>query len=354
MTSRSAPIRVILVDDSATVRAVLRRVLTQCPDVQVVAEAADGVEGVAAVMSQRPDLVILDVQMPKMDGFQAIEQIMRQRPTPILVITSQVRRDELHTAFRAVQLGALEVFPKPEGPDDWRSMLENLPAVVRRLATVALEPRTYAPPVTATEQELSPLPPAVAEVTPQLVVVGASAGGPGAVRELLLALGPPVPVGVLITQHIVGGFETGLADWLTRETGVDVRVARGGEPTFEPRVWLAPPGAHLRITEDRRVLLDSRSPPRFGHRPSIDVLFESCVERYGRHAVGVLLSGMGRDGVDGMGAMRRAGAPTFVQDRASCVVFGIPQAAMAAGAAQSAQPPGQIGRCIRRLLGGVR
>jgi two-component system chemotaxis response regulator CheB len=336
----------VIVDDSTTVRAVLRRVLSQCPDMQVVAEAADGVEGVAAVVSHRPDLVLMDVQMPKMDGFGAIERIMRHRPTPILVITSQVRRDELHTAFRALQLGALEVFPKPEGLDDWKEMLDRLPAVVRSLAAVDLEETS------ATDVAVEC--PAVAATAkkPRLVVIGASAGGPGALREVLLGLGAPAPVGVLIAQHIVGGFEDGLAEWLTRETGVQVRVARGGERLRKHTVVVAPPGAHLRVGDDKVVIVDRRAPARGGHKPSIDTLFESCARQYGGDALAVLLSGMGRDGVEGMLEMRRLGATTFVQDRSSCVVFGMPQAALAAGAAQHSGSPSEIGRALRRLLGG--
>jgi two-component system chemotaxis response regulator CheB len=337
------------VDDSLTVRAVLRRLFAGAGDMEVAAEAADGAEGVEAVLRVRPDVVLMDVEMPKLDGFAATERIMALRPTPILVLTSRANRDHVHTAFEAMRRGAVELLAKPEDPAGWATLAESLPRLVR---SVVRSPR---PPAARRAPELTP--DEAADARPRAlryVAVGASTGGPGALRELLAQFPADAPVGVLVVQHIASGFEEGLAEWLATQLPLDVRIAQHGENAFPGAVRIAPPGAHLVLCADGTLHLDAATPPRAGHRPSADVLFNSCAQARPRETAGVLLTGMGSDGADGLLALRQAGGLTLVQDEASSAVFGMPRAALERGAAGVALPPAKIGlTLVRCWQGGV-
>lgn len=344
--SEARTVRVLVVDDSPTVRAVLRRLLARSADIVVAGEAADGERAVAQVLALQPDVVLMDVEMPVLDGFAATERIMAVRPTPIVVVSSRANRAELHTAFEAVRRGAVEVLAKPEEPAGWDRLSEALPRIIRAAAGARAQP---APPA----------PPAVASVPgPELrrglrfVAVGASTGGPQAVHELLAALPPEPPAAVLVVQHIAAGFEEGFADWLAKDLRRDVRLAADGERAGPGAVRIAPAGTHLRLDASGTLLLDSATPPRGGHRPSADELFLSCAAACPRQTAGVLLSGMGRDGAEGLAALRRAGGLTMVQDEASSVVFGMPRAALDLGAAAIARPPRELGLLLARCWQG--
>jgi two-component system chemotaxis response regulator CheB len=185
------------------------------------------------------------------------------------------------------------------------------------------------------------------------VAVGASTGGPGAILELLEAVPRGTPAAFLVVQHIAPGFELGFADWLNRELRLDVRLAEDGEAPPPGALRLAPAGAHLLLGPDGRLRLDGARQPRRGHRPAIDELFLSCAAAFPRQTAGVLLTGMGNDGAEGLGALRRAGGMTLVQDEASSVVFGMPRVALEAGAAEVALPPRELGRLLARVWQGV-
>lgn len=334
--------RVLVVDDSPTVRAVLRRVLGRSQELEIVAEAADGLEALRAVSEHLPDVILMDVEMPNLDGFAATERIMANRPTPIVILTSQANRDHLHTAFEAMRHGAVELLAKPTEPSGWDALADSLPRVLASAARLA--------PAIA-DDGAAPAPPRVPAGSAGLrvVAVGASTGGPGAVRELLSAFPPSVPLGVLVVQHIAMGFENGLAEWLRASLRMDVGVARNGE-TLEPgAVRIGPSGVHLKLGRDLTISLDGATAPRGGHRPSVDVLLESCAEALPAQTAGVVLTGMGRDGAEGLAALRRAGGFTFVQDEASSVVFGMPRAALESGGADTALAPVAIGRSLIQL-----
>ncbi len=335
-------IKVLLVDDSPTVRAVLRRLFKAHPDLEVVAEASNGQEAVEAVLQLRPDVIILDVEMPVMGGLAALDHIAKLRPTPILVLTSRANRDRMAIAFEAVRRGALEVLPKPEAPEGWEELAQRLPELLR---TAARLPAAVARPVPA--KKLPPAPPRRV----QLLVVGASTGGPGALRSFLLHLPARFPAPVAVVQHMSAGFEEGLAAWLASETGRDVRVLSSRELPPAGAVRLAPASCHLVVAADGTFALDSQSPPRNGHRPSVDVLFESALAFRPQNTVAVLLSGMGDDGARGLLALSKAGALTLVQDEASSAVFGMPRQALELGAAQVALPPDALARFVAQAAG---
>jgi two-component system, chemotaxis family, protein-glutamate methylesterase/glutaminase len=338
------PVRALIVDDSATVRAALKRLLGRECAVEVVGEAADGNEAVAQVIRLRPDVILMDLEMPGMDGLTAMEHIQSQRPTPVVVITSKTRRDEVATAFAAVKRGAVAVFPKPEVPSDWEKLGSAIAATLSGLGRSR-------PDVTCPLPEKSLLP---ARRTLKFLAIGASTGGPAAVHSLLYALGVGTGLGVAIVQHISPGFEEGLAAWLAKELGKDIAVARDGERLRPEMVRLAPSGAHLRLQEGGTLSLDDVSPARRGHRPSADELMLSAARSSPLQTAGALLTGMGKDGVEGLGSLRKAGGLTLAQDGDSCAVFGMPKVAIESGAAQLVLPPQGIGTYLRHAVLGDR
>jgi two-component system, chemotaxis family, protein-glutamate methylesterase/glutaminase len=355
-------IRVLLVDDSSSVRAVLRRFFRKTRDIEVVGEAADGAEAVQAVIDLQPHVVVMDLQMPVLDGYEATERIMAVRPTPIVVLSSRANRNQMQIAFEAMRRGALEVLPKPEDTPSWQLLAESLPEMVRTVAQARAVPRPLRPRTTASRStnivpiiasvSAPPRPSAAAAPGPgelRWVAIGASTGGPAAIRELLDEVPADAPVGFLIVQHIASGFELGFADWLNKELPFDVRLAQDGEILRRGSVRLAPGGCHLRLESAGVLRLDSGTPARRGHRPSVDEMFLSAAEHCPREVAGVLMTGMGSDGVEGLLALRQAGGTTLAQDEASSVVFGMPRVAVERGATDVALPPRELARALGRL-----
>lgn len=362
-------IRVLLVDDSPSVRAVLRRFLRRDPEIEVV-EAVDGRQAVEAVLESRPDVVLMDLEMPVLDGFAAIDEIMAAQPTPVVVLSSRASRNQMATAFEAMRRGVLEVLPKPEDAESWHQLAKDLPATLR--AAARARPARRPPPARPPEplealerlerseraepaERYRPARPA-ALLRPQglirWVAIGASTGGPAAIRELFDAMPPKAPVGFAIVQHIAAGFELGFADWLNKELPFDVRLAKDAEVLVPGAVRIAPGGVHLRLEAGGILRLDGATPPRRGHRPAVDELLASCAASCPREVAGVVMTGMGSDGVEGLFALRAAGGVTLVQDEASSVVFGMPKAALDRGAAEVALPPRELARALTRLWSG--
>lgn len=336
-------IRVLVVDDSASVRAVLKRFFSRTEDIQVVGEAADGEQAVKSVLDLNPHVVVMDLLMPVLDGYEATERIMAVRPTPIIVLSSRANRNQMQTAFEAIRRGALEVLPKPEDTQSWQQLAESLPETVRTVSGARTVPRrqrarAQTGPVLATAPRVL-----------RWVAIGASTGGPAAIREFFEEVPEHPPVGFLITQHIAAGFELGFADWLNKELPFDVRLAQDGEVLRPGSVRLAPGGAHLLLEGNGVLRLDADTPARRGHKPSVDEMFLSCAESCPREVAGVLMTGMGSDGVEGLLALRQAGGLTLAQDEASSVVFGMPRVALERGAADVALPPRGLAKTLVRL-----
>ncbi len=336
-------IRVVLVDDSPSVRAVLRRFFARTPDLEVVGEAEDGEKAVEAVLAAEPHVIVMDLQMPVMDGYAAIERIMAIRPTPVVVLSSRANRNQMQTAFEAMRRGALEVLPKPEDTASWQLLAVSLPATVRAVAGAWAQPRPR-----PARRAAAAVPRLARGRKLRYVAIGASTGGPAAIREFLEEIPADAPVSVLVVQHISAGFEVGFADWLNKEFPLDVRLAQDGERPPPGAVRLAPGGSHLLLEHAGVLRLDAGTPARRGHRPSIDELFQSCAESCPEQVAGVLLTGMGADGVEGLDALRKAGGLTLAQDEASSVVYGMPRVALERGAADVALPPRELARMLVR------
>ncbi|MGK5685566.1 chemotaxis-specific protein-glutamate methyltransferase CheB [Actinoplanes sp. URMC 104] len=348
-------IRVLLVEDSATMRHHLRESLAADPELQVVGEATDGGEAVDMVARLRPDVVTMDMMLPTMTGLVATEHIMAEHPTPILVVSSADRR-ELFSTYNALAAGAVDVLEKPRGDDsdaDWGRRLCAAVRLVSRIRVIT-HPRARLdgrgrPGALAAPPPLVPA--ALPQDSLQAVALGSSTGGPGALTELLRALPSGFRPPVLCVQHIAASepFAVAFSDWLAGQTGRDVSYARDRTPvtSLAGRVVLAPPDRHLLVREGLLRLSDA--PPRHSCRPSVDVLFESVAAEFGAAAAGCLLTGMGRDGADGLLQMRARGAVTFAQDEASCVVYGMPREAALLGAAAYVLPPARIAARLAEL-----
>ncbi|MDO3378342.1 chemotaxis-specific protein-glutamate methyltransferase CheB [Geoalkalibacter halelectricus] len=336
-------INILIVDDSLLTRVVLRDILQSDPRLCVVGEARDGREAVDAVLRLQPDLVIMDVVMPVMDGITAVKEIMSRRPTPILVLSANVRPGDARGAFNAIALGALDVMEKPRGAvqEVFAPLAQSLIDKVKVLARlpVRLIPSTPAP---RSREALFD------GRTRSVLAIGASTGGPKAVLSVLRHLPADCRAKILVVQHIAQGFAEGFADWLAREVPFSVRTAADGDPLRPGQVLVAPNNRHMEVRNDRIRLTDGL--PVNSCKPSVDVLFTSLAHEAPREVAAVLLTGMGRDGAEGLAALRLAGATTLAQDEATSVVFGMPRAAIALDAAQRVLPLEEIPRVLARLL----
>ncbi len=319
-------IRIVVIDDSPLTVEMLRGLFDAEPDMCVVGAAAHGAAGLALARSLRPDLVTMDIRMPVMDGIAATCAIMEEAPCPVLVVADAVKEDT-GLAFRAIQAGAIDAVDKPIlGPAGETSRRE----LVRHARLVA-----SVPPLRRARRPVAAATSLAAEA--RVIAIAASTGGPPALAHVLGAFARETPLVFVVVQHIAPGFLSGFVDWLSGEIRLDVRVARQGDELRAGTAWFAPEGHHVLVGPDRRLAL-STEPPRDGHRPSATTLFESVARACGSAATGVLLTGVGRDGAQGLAALRAAGARTICQDAATSVVHGMPQAAIELGAAEKVLP----------------
>lgn len=349
-----SPIRVLIVEDSVTVRQWLVALLQSAPEFEVVGEAHDGEAAIEMCRALRPDVMTLDLVMPGMSGVVVTEQIMAFSPTPIVVVSGSANRGELFRTYDALAAGALEVLEKPrqgEADQVWAASLLRTLRLASKVKVIThprarLSPRRPPP---------DPMPAGVARAPADyaLVALGASTGGPNALRTILGALPRDFPLPVLVVVHIGGSFAASLADWLDREAALPVRLAVDGEALPErgqPGVLLAPGDRHLIVQRGRLWVTDT--PPLLSCRPSVNLLFESVATALGAGAIGGLLTGMGRDGATGLAALRRAGAMTLAQDEASSVVYGMPREAALLGAAARILPLDAFSRTLVALAAG--
>ncbi len=319
-------IRVLVVDDSPLVVEIVRAVLEQDPGLRVVAVASNGAESVSLARTLKPDIITMDIRMPVMDGIAATQAIMEDAPIPILILAAAVS-EETSLAFRAIQAGAVDVVEKPAAPlaDAYAAL--QLVQRVRMVASVPLIRR----------RRRRPVPEAEGTRARGVLAIGASTGGPPALATFLGALPADLGCPVLVVQHIARGFVQGLVEWLGSQTPLPVRIAERGETARAGVVYFAPEDAHLEVGPGLELKLH-KDPPVDGHRPSATVLFASLSRECPATSVGVLLTGMGRDGAAGLLELRRRGGRTLCQDEASSLIWGMPRAAVEIGAAERTLP----------------
>lgn len=337
----SGPIRLMLVEDSPVALAILQRIFREAPDMEVVGVARNGQEALAMIPMVKPTMICTDLHMPKMNGLELTQEVMASYPCPILVVSASVQEEDTQNVFRILEAGALDIFPKPRAglSSEYEKAKKDLLAKVRVLSGVSVF--TQRRRVTTTGQSsssatVSPPLPKAAPIdirTPRILAIGASTGGPQALLGIFQQLPKTFPVPILCVQHISEGFLQGLVDWLNTSCTLQIKIAVQGESPQPGVVYFPPERHHLEINSRGQISLAPGAPVA-GHCPSVTVMFKSVAAYYRRSAVGVLLTGMGRDGADGLQAMAQAGSLTIAQDEATCVVFGMPKEAIALGAAQ--------------------
>jgi two-component system chemotaxis response regulator CheB len=338
-------IRVLVVEDSPTVRQLLMHILNADPALQVIGCAGDGEEAIEQVRLHRPDVVTMDLHMPRMDGLEAVRIIMETAPTPIVVVSGQLAKADMDQTFVALTAGALAVVETPAGPTS--ALAERLVQTVKLMSEIKVVRRW---PRRSRPAAAPSLPtPAVRRADLRLLAIGASTGGPLVLHGILAGLSGKVDVPILIVQHIANGFTDGFADWLSKSTGMQVKVGRAGELLVPGHVYLAPHSLHMGITPELNIALSSE-PPENGHRPSVSYLFRSAAQVLGPNAIGVLLSGMGRDGGAELKSMADRGAVTIVQDPQTTVVAGMPGEAIKLGGAQYVLTPEKILETLNELV----
>ncbi|MBU6492396.1 chemotaxis response regulator protein-glutamate methylesterase [Pandoraea sp.] len=344
-------IKVLCVDDSALVRSLMTEIINEQPDMTVVATAPDPLVARDLIKRHDPDVLTLDVEMPRMDGLDFLEKLMRLRPMPVVMVSSLTERNSEIT-LRALELGAVDFVTKPrlgirDGLLEYGEMIADKIRAAAGARIKSAVPR-YLKPAASEEVPLlrNPL-----VSTEKLIIIGASTGGTEAIREVLLPLPPDCPA-ILITQHMPAGFTRSFAQRLNSLCRITVKEAEHGERVLPGHAYIAPGDTHLRLSRSgaNYVALLDQGPPVNRHRPSVDVLFQSAAEHAGRNAVGVILTGMGRDGAAGLLSMRQAGAHTLAQDEASCVVFGMPREAIALGGADEIVPLNQMARQVMQQI----
>ena len=351
MTSYPAtgdPVRLLVVDDSPSIRAVIRAMVEGDDGIVIVGEAANGGEAVELSRTLRPGVILMDVQMPGMDGIEATERIMATKAVPIIAFSAFTWGGEAKASIEMLAAGALDVMAKPDlgvlgAVDECSRVLRkkirsaSRVAVVRHLRRTAAAPRergVAAGPSDGTRFEV--------------LGVGASTGGPTALRELFSGLPSDFPLPILVVQHITAGFTAGFVEWLRQHTSLDVRVANAEDRAMPGSILIAPEGRQLEVLPGGAVRATSGR-PRGVHLPSADTLLSSLASAYGPKCIGVLLTGMGSDGVEGLLDIRRAGGFTLAQDEGTCVVFGMPREAVRRGAVDQSMAPSSMAELLRRL-----
>ncbi|OHC65363.1 MAG: chemotaxis response regulator protein-glutamate methylesterase [Rhodocyclales bacterium RIFCSPLOWO2_02_FULL_63_24] len=339
-------IRVLLVDDSPIALHILQRLLSSASDVQVVGTASDGREALDLLPALNPDVICTDLHMRGMDGLEFTRAVMNKYPRPILVVSVSVEPDSPNV-FRLLEAGAVDVYPKPRAilDADQERLSRELVSKIRIVAGVHVFRRSGAPPRVPQLSPAVSLPP---HVPLKMVAIGASTGGPQALRSILSALPVAFPAPLVCVQHIGDDFLAGLVAWLAEVSPLAVRLATAGELPHAGVAYFAPPDAHLEFDERGRFAF-SDGPPCDGHRPSVTVTLRAAAHRFGGGTVGVLLTGMGRDGAEGMADIAAAGGVTLGQDEASSVVYGMPREALALGAVQHVLPLEQIAPALVAL-----
>lgn len=348
----TAPLRVLVVDDSALMRHVLSDILNSDPGITVVATARDPYDAREKIKQHNPDVITLDVEMPRMDGLQFLRNLMRLRPMPVVMVSSLTTRSAAVT-LEALELGAVDFISKPEvdiaqGLTDASQMLIDKVKVAAMARVVAFDPATVkrrsAPHILSGAGTGY-------KTTDKLIAIGASTGGTEAVREVLQELPVDSP-GVVVVQHIPGMFSGPFAERLNKCCDIEVKEAEDGDRILQGHAYIAPGDKHLQIVRSgaRYCCLLSDAAPVNRHRPSVDVLFESVAAHVGVNAIGVILTGMGKDGANGLKVMHDRGAKTLAQSERSSVVWGMPGAAINAGAVDEVLDLSEVGAALRQWM----
>ena len=344
------PISVLLVDDSPVCLTILKRMLSDTPLVKVVGTATNGHEALELIPSLNPQVICTDLEMPVMDGLELTKEVMAQFPLPILVISNYVHKENQKNIFHLLEAGAVDVFPKPRGGDQSEYLLQSQSLIekIHVLSGVVVIPRLASSPharrpsrgIRSTRRRVSDI---------QAIVIGASTGGPQALLTILSRLPRKIAVPIVCVQHLTEGFLEGLAGWLDSHCPLTVCIAQDREIPRRGTVYFPQEGKHLELDGKGR-FVHSIGARVQGHRPSVDVTFGSVAKHYGSATIGILLTGMGQDGVAGLKDIAQAGGCTIAQDEQSCFVFGMPKQAIEQGTVTHVLSPPEIAEHLKSFV----
>ncbi|MEX2535596.1 MAG: chemotaxis-specific protein-glutamate methyltransferase CheB [Trueperaceae bacterium] len=340
--------RVLVVEDSLVSRELLVHLLESDPGIQVVGVASNGEEALDAVQRLHPDVITMDIHMPKMDGLEATRRIMENKPTPIVIVSGSTPHSEAASTFATMDAGALAILPRPQGVGhpEHESSARKLIQTVKLMAEVKVVRRWARSRRPAQPLEKPVVPPQHGRL--QIVGLGASTGGPPVLRSILAGLPKDFPLPIVMVQHMSEGFLPSFCDWLSQSSGYPVKIASHWERALPGHAYLAPDHHHLLVTSGGQLVLNS-APSENGMRPAVSVLFRSLAQAYGASAVAGLLTGMGRDGAVELKQLRDSGAVTFAQDQASSIVHGMAGEAIRLDAASMVLPQEKVAQVLVRL-----
>ncbi len=346
----SRPIRVLIIDDSVVIRQLLKDILSRDGELEVVGTATDPIDGYDKIVKLKPDVLTLDVEMPRMDGITFLQKLMQSHPMPVVMVSTLTRQGS-EVTLKALELGAIDFIAKPTENvfTNMAALAHDIVAKVKAAARARVRPRAgQVAPVTAPPVSVKP-----GKCTAHLIAIGASTGGPEAIRQVLQGLPAQVPP-IVIVQHMPPVFTHSFAERLDRLCTVRVKEAQDGDALETGHAYIAPGDYHLQVTRNGSQYRAKvvQTDPVNRHRPSVDALFDSVAEVCGASALGILLTGMGADGARGLKRMRDAGACTIAQDEETCVVFGMPREAIALGGAAHILPLPHIAQKVVDLLSG--
>ncbi|MBP1712433.1 MAG: Response regulator receiver modulated CheB methylesterase [Deltaproteobacteria bacterium] len=347
-TTSPPKIKVLIVDDSAIVRKILREELDKEPDIEVIGTAPDPFVARDKIVLQKPDVITLDIEMPRMDGLTFLKKIMQYHPVPVIIVSSLTPQGS-QMALEAMENGAIEVLAKPGSSFSVGDMSTQLKEKIRVAAKANLQQVRRTPvspsPITANASQ------ALRETTQKVIAIGASTGGTEALKEVLVKMPVNIP-GILVVQHMPAEFTRAFAERLNKICSIEVREAQDGDSVLNGQALIAPGNFHMFLKRSgAKYFVNIKDGPRVHHqRPAVDVLFQSVAQYAGSNAIGVILTGMGADGAQGILRMKELGAKTIAQDEASCVVFGMPKEAIKLGAIDRVIPLDRIPQEVIRLL----
>jgi two-component system, chemotaxis family, protein-glutamate methylesterase/glutaminase len=348
-------VRVLVVDDSKVYRTLLTDILNSDPAIEVIGVANDGLEALEKAVLLKPDLITIDVHMPRLGGFEATGRIMQEYPVPIVIVTGYLKTAEVSMTFDALKAGAVAIIPKPEGPGSagFEESSRKFIRMIKLMSEIKVVRKYKVNGNSARTADESPNQKQVLSDgdrgMPEVIVIGASAGGPPVLLEILNKMSDPFPIPLVIVQHVDAGFADAMCEWLRHSTKREIRIASQGEKLCANNIYFAPGDHHIGFLPDARIDL-SKGPLEHSCRPSVSYLFRSAWCVFGKNALGILLTGMGRDGALELKELRDAGSLTIAQDESSSLVHGMPGEAVRLGAATHILPPDQIVDLLNKLL----
>lgn len=346
----TSPIKVLIVSHSPLTTQILNEIIQSDQELTVISSVKNGQEALFFLQKHKPQVVMIDDHLPEMDGIETTHQIMQKTPVPIILVSQTFEQNDMEKSFKAFQAGALEIIAIPKKHDDpaYQTLAEQLLTSIHHAAILKLSTRRYFHKH-PTKTKASPDIRTILKANPIFAVaIGSSQGGPKALNAIFSNLPPQFPVPIFVVQHIAPGFTKGLVDWLQQSSSIKIALAQDGEIAQPGTIYIAPANVHLEVQPQSKIHL-SQDPPEEGLRPAVSRLFRSMAEVYGSHGMGIILSGMGRDGAAELLEMKNKGAVTIAQDRASSFIFGMPKEAINLDAAKFVLSLDQITTMLKLL-----